>query len=82
MMDHSNFATACRVGEGSEACLETTMSLDEGVWSKWKNELTNAGLKDEFLMLPKSNEYSSKGLCGTSGILKLKFPDHPYLLKD
>lgn len=57
------------------------MGVDNKAYDKWKNTVKNQPFS-RYLLLPINHEFTSKGLCGSSGTLTLDYEDYPYLLTE
>jgi hypothetical protein len=62
--------------------MQTVMGVDNKEFDKWNENLSKAQLTPDYLLLPIKQDFSTKGLCGSSGTLTLDFPDFPYLLTE
>lgn len=62
--------------------MQTVSGLDNKEYDKWKDGISKANLNPEYLLLPTKHDFSSKGICGSSGTLTLDFPYYPYLLTE
>lgn len=45
-MDHPNFTNAIWVTEAGSKRIQTTMSVDNASWTKWKKNLSSLGFSD------------------------------------
>ena len=62
--------------------MQTVTGVDNKEYDQWKDNLAKAHLSSAHLLLPIKQDFSTKGICGSSGTLTLDFPDYPYLLTE
>lgn len=62
--------------------MQTISGVDNKEYDKWKDTLDKLKLNPEHLLLPIKQDFSTKGICGSSGTLTLDFPNFPYLLTE
>jgi hypothetical protein len=68
-IDHPRFENA-RVSESKgDLSMITTMSIEEKEYNKWKQELSAVKGTPDYLLMPKSHQFSTKGFCGSTGTL-------------
>jgi hypothetical protein len=68
-MNHPKLHGARIVGEGSQRRLQVTAGVDEREYKKWKEDLDSMRPSADYLLLPTSQDFKRKGLCGDSGTL-------------
>jgi len=62
--------------------MQTVSGVDNKEYDKWKDNLASLKLNPDLLLLPTKQDFSTKGICGSSGTLTLDFPYFPYLLTE
>ena len=71
-IDHPRFQNARIISESGQRQLQTTMGVNEKENDRWNNALKKAKANSPFLLLPKTYDFSRKGLCGDSGTLTVR----------
>ena len=86
-INHPNFSNARFISVGEKRNIEISMGVEEKDYKSWKENLEKQKPDPRYLHLPVKQDFSSKGLCGSSGtlnvlitLIKLQFEDFPYLL--
>ena len=51
--------------------MQALMGIEEKDFNKWKQLIKNNKIDQEHLLLPKKYDFTTKGLCGSTGILEV-----------
>lgn len=51
--------------------MNTSMGIEEKDYIKWNSIISSLKTDPEYLLLPKKHDFSTKGLCGSSGTLNV-----------
>ena len=70
-LDHPIFKNAKSISVDGHNYMEALMGTDEKEYKKWKETLEKSNMAKQYLLQPVKSEYSSKGLCGSSGTLSV-----------
>ena len=88
-INHPKFNNAKFVEKNKARCIEIAMGVDQKEYKSWKEKIQKEKANSPYLLLPIDHDFSTKGLCGTSGTLnvryfniQLHFQDFPYLLTE
>ncbi len=71
-INHPKFSNAKFLTEDEKnRRIEIAMGIDEKDFKSWKESLSKHKINPEYLLLPVKEDFSSQGLCGSSGTLKV-----------